>query len=167
MKLQSVFLAFFILLGTSALFAQEPGAKAKLYNPGANAQQDIDYAVAKAKVEGKHVFLQIGGNWCVWCLRFNKLVTENPELSTLLKQNYIVVHVNYSKENKNEEILANLGYPQRFGFPVFVVLDADGKRIHTQSSAYLEDGDGHSVKLVSEFLQSWTPKALNPDTYNK
>ena len=124
-------------------------------------------AMEKAKTEGKHVFLQIGGNWCVWCLRFNKLVTENQDLVTILKQNYITLYVNYSKENKNEELLAGLGYPQRFGFPVFVVLDANGNRIHTQSSAYLEDGQGHSAKLVSEFLQSWTPKAISPATYNK
>ncbi|WP_017256823.1 thioredoxin family protein [Pedobacter arcticus] len=167
MKLKLALLGFFIVIGTSILFAQEPVAKPKLYNPEADAKQEIVDAVAKAKTEGKHVFLQIGGNWCVWCLRFNKLVTENQGLSTILKENYVTLHVNYSKENKNEEVLASLGYPQRFGFPVFVVLNAEGERIHTQSSAYLENGEGHGVKLVSEFLQSWTPKAISPATYNK
>jgi len=156
-----------LLFATATLSAQEQPAKPKLYNPEANAEQEIEVALAQAKSEGKHVFLQIGGNWCVWCLRFNKLVTETEELAPLLNKNYITVHVNYSKENKNETLLASLGYPQRFGFPVFVILDSDGKRIHTQNSAYLEAGDGHSEKLVKEFLQSWTPEALNPKTYNK
>lgn len=167
MKLKIALLGFFIMLSTSMLFAQEPVAKPKLYHPEADAKQEITNALAKAKAEGKHVFLQIGGNWCVWCLRFNKLVTENKEISTILKQNYVTLHVNYSKENKNAEVLASLGYPQRFGFPVFVILDTTGTRIHTQNSAYLESGEGHSAKLVSEFLQAWTPKAISPDTYNK
>lgn len=156
-----VFLVWFSLIFGS-VFAQE---KVDIYHPEANAKQDITDALAKAKSEGKHVFLQIGGNWCIWCIRFNKLVKENAELKNLLSQNYVVVHVNYSKENKNEEVLASLGYPQRFGFPVFVVLDADGKRLHIQNSAYLEGGNGHSATLVSDFLKAWTPKAIDPATY--
>ncbi|QJD81108.1 thioredoxin family protein [Spirosoma rhododendri] len=136
-----------------------------IYNPQADAQQDIKSAVAKARKENKHVLLQLGGNWCIWCIRFNTLTTTDSTLNQLLRQNYEVVHVNYSPENKNEATLAQLGYPQRFGFPVFVVLDEKGNRIHTQNSAYLEEGKGHSPKLVAEFLQQWAPAATNPKTY--
>jgi hypothetical protein len=38
----------------------------KLYNPDADAESDIRVAVSQAKTDGKHVFIQIGGNWCVW-----------------------------------------------------------------------------------------------------
>lgn len=146
--------------------AQTDAQKPKLYHPEADAKKEIADAVTKAKKEGKNVMLQIGGNWCVWCLRFNKLITETPELNQLMNDNYVVVHVNYSPENKNEAVLATLGYPQRFGFPVFVILNSEGKRIHTQNSAYLEDGAGHSPKIVAEFLKGWTPKAIDPLTYS-
>ncbi|MFD2146900.1 thioredoxin family protein [Mucilaginibacter antarcticus] len=92
------------------------------------------------------MLLQIGGNWCIWCIYFNDLVKADPELDKYLRANYEVVHVNYSPENKNEKLLAELEYPQRFGYPVFVVLDSKGKRLHTQNSAYLEEGNGHSKK---------------------
>lgn len=139
--------------------------KPQVYNVNADAAADIAAAVKKAKAENKHVFLQIGGNWCVWCLRFNKLVTENDTLRTAMESNYVVVHVNYSKENKNEKVLASLGYPQRFGFPVFVVLDGNGNRLHTQNSAYLEEGNGHGSKKVLGFFNDWSPKALSPASY--
>jgi thiol:disulfide interchange protein len=168
MKIKSIIIALIFSISVSALMAQTQTEKPKLYTPEANAKKEISEAIAKAKKESKNVFIQVGGNWCVWCLRFNKLVTETPELTKIMNDNYVVLHVNYSKENKNEDVLASLGYPQRFGFPVFVVLDANGKRLNTQNSAYLEDGKGgHSEKLVSEFLQSWTPAAINPATYNK
>jgi thioredoxin-related protein len=146
--------------------AQEPSAADfHLYNPNADAFADIHNAVAKAKKEHKHVLLQIGGNWCVWCRRFNTLVTTDTVLKRVLDSNYVVVHVNYSKENKNPEVLKSLGYPQRFGYPVFVVLDSKGNCIHTQNSGYLEDGKGHSKAKVEEFLRQWSPAALDPANY--
>lgn len=154
-----LFLIFSVL--SSLVSAQD----LKVYKPGADAAAEISEAVSKAGREGKHVFLQIGGNWCVWCLRFNELVTENDTLSNQLSTNYVVVHVNHSKENKNEEVLASLGYPQRFGFPVFVVLDGKGNRIHTQNSAYLESGKGHNPTKVLEFLNNWSPPAIDPRSY--
>jgi len=140
-------------------------SKVKLYNPEADAKSDILEAVAKAKQEGKHVLLQIGGNWCGWCISFDKTVKSDASLKRTLDASYVTYHLNYSKGALNEGILASLGYPQRFGFPVFVVLDGDGKRLHTQSSAYLEEGKGHSVKKVMTFFNSWTPAAINPKNY--
>ncbi|PRY53783.1 thioredoxin-related protein [Arcticibacter pallidicorallinus] len=160
--IKRIFQLFFIL---SVLISLVSAQDVKVYNPGANAAAEIRQAISKAGQEGKHVFLQIGGNWCVWCLRFNELVIKNDTLSNKLKTNYVVVHVNHSKENKNEEVLASLGYPQRFGFPVFVILDGKGNLIHTQNSAYLESGKGHSSAKVLEFLNNWSPLAIDPRSY--
>ncbi len=145
------------------LHAQQ--AQKKIYNPEADAKKEIAAAVSKAKAANKNVFLQLGGNWCIWCLRFDSLVNANDTLKNFMNQNYEVVHVNYSSENKNEQLLAELGYPQRFGFPVFVVLDANGNRLHTQNSEYLEKGKGHDTKVVLNFLKNWAPSALDPEKY--
>lgn len=153
-----------LLMSAAAAIAQNG---TKIYNPQADAKADIRKAVAIAAKERKHVLLQVGGNWCIWCTRFHNLVESNDTLSRLLHDNYVVVPVNYSPENKNEAVLAELAYPQRFGYPVFVILDGKGKRIHTQNSAYLEEGKGHSVQKVAEFLEQWTFKATDPATYQK
>ncbi|AXE17779.1 thioredoxin family protein [Runella rosea] len=160
---------FFLLLCFSAAFtitvkAQE---KPKLYNPEADAQADVQSAVKKAQAEGKHVFLQIGGNWCSWCLKFNKLSTTDVQIDSLFKASYIVTHVNYSKENMNLAFLEKLHYPQRFGFPVFVILNDKGERIHTQNSAYLEKGDGYDKAKIMEFLGAWNKNALDPKQYKR
>ncbi len=156
-----------ILLCLSVFAFGQTEGKAHIYDPAANAEKDIKQAIAKATKEHKHVFLQVGGNWCIWCRRFHSLVSGDTTLSRLLNDNYVVVHVNYSPENKNEKVLAELGYPQRFGYPVFVILDGKGNRIHTQNSGYLEEGQGHSKKKVEEFLRDWSPAALAPKTYTK
>ena len=163
------FLFIICLAFSSAAFAQEnkdvkaPSKKVSIYNPKANARADIDAAVAKANKAGKHVFIQVGGNWCVWCIAFHKLVDATPELKDYLSSNYETVLVNYSPENKNAAVMASLGYPGRFGYPVFVILDGNGKVLHIQNSAYLEEGKGHSVKKVMDFLKGWTAAAVKPD----
>ena len=152
------------LMLTSNAFAQDTEEK-KLYHPTDDAKTEIENAVKKASSEGKHVLLQLGGNWCGWCKLFDKKVTTNDTLRTTMEKNFVVYHVNYSKENKNEDVLASLGYPQRFGFPVFVVLDGKGNRLHTQNSAYLEEGRGHSTKKVLEFFKHWSPTAIEAEQY--
>ncbi|MEJ5994042.1 thioredoxin family protein [Pedobacter sp. Du54] len=162
--MKSILTLFAVLALSTSTFAQAPAKPAvTIYNPKANAEADINAAVAKAKKEKKHVFIQVGGNWCIWCIRFHDLVDATPELKKLLNDNYETVLLNWSPENKNEAILKKYNYPGRFGFPVFLVLDGDGKLIHTQNSAYLEEGSGHSVKKITEFLKGWNYAALQPE----
>ena len=142
-----------------------PGDTAQLYNPYANAQKDIAAAVAKAKAGKKFVILMAGGNWCSWCKLFNKTITEDKQLDSMLNANFVSYHLNYSDENKNEAVFAKYGFPQRFGFPVFIILDEKGNRIHTQNSAYLEEGKGYNKKKVMEFFEAWSPAALDPAQY--
>jgi thioredoxin-related protein len=166
MKKRSLFIFTLIILATNAMAqGTKPSQEQKLYNPSDDAQAEIDNAVKKAGGEGKHVLLQIGGNWCSWCIAFDKKVKSTDTLSLVMDKNYVIYHVNYSPENRNKEVLKSLDYPQRFGFPVFVVLDGAGSRLHTQNSAYLEEGKGHSTKKVLEFFQHWSPAAIDPKEY--
>ena len=154
------------ICGVSAQ-SSDTSAKKNLYDPSDDAKAEIAKTVIEAEKEGKHVFLQIGGNWCGWCRLFDDKVKSNDTLRMAMEKNYIVYHVNYSQENRNEDVLASLGFPQRFGFPVFVILDGKGNRIHTQNSAYLEEGHGHSTRKVLEFLKQWSPEAIDPKSYDQ
>ena len=150
---QNILLTFIIGLISLSLSAQQA---VKIYNPEADAKAEVAAAVAKASAEGKHVFLQVGGNWCPWCVKFHKMVEADTKLDSLVKANYVVVKVNFSKENDNQQLLATLGYPQRFGFPVFVILDEKGKVLHTQDSGYLELDKGYNREKVERMFQMWS-----------
>jgi thioredoxin-related protein len=155
-----LFISCFIIVNVRA---QE--AAIKIYNPSANAENDIAAAVKKAKAENKHVLLQAGGNWCSWCIEFDRFTHATGQIDSLLERCFVVVHLNYSKENENKAVFAKYGYPQRFGFPVFIILDANGNRIHTQDSEYLEQGRSYHKQKVFEFLLQWTPQAMEASLY--
>lgn len=138
----------------------------KLYHPEANAEKDIDGAVKKAKAEHKYVLLVGGGNWCSWCIEFERVCKTDPKIDSVLKAGFLSYHLNWSKENENKKIFARYGYAQRFGFPVFIILNEKGERIHTQNSEYLEDGKkSYNHAQVQAFLEMWSPNALNPKLY--
>jgi hypothetical protein len=136
-----------------------------LYHPKADAKKEIALAVAKAKAQNKQVLIQAGGNWCGWSIEFNLIVTNDTSLHSIIEANYIVYHLNYSQENKNAAIFKAYGFPNRFGFPVFLIVNADGNLIHTQNSSYLELGKSYDASIVKEFLLSWTSKALQASSY--
>lgn len=137
----------------------------RLYKPFANVAKDIEGALAKARKENKHVLIQVGGNWCVMCYRLNSLMHSDTTLKKLMNDNYVVYHLNYSKENRNLDYLKKLGYPQRFGFPVLVVLDKNGKRIHTQDSGLLQKGNGYDAGKIKSFLKNRAPGAADEALY--
>jgi thioredoxin-related protein len=153
------------LLTLIIIRSQAQRAEVKLYDPMANAGKDIAVAVQKAKAGHKHVLLQAGGNWCSWCVEFNRFAHADSSIDSLLNKCFIVYHLNYSKENQNKDVFAKFGYPQRFGFPVFIILDENGNRIHTQNSEYLEQGKSYNKQEVINFLLQWSPQALDPSLY--
>lgn len=69
------------------------------------------------------------------------------------------MHLNYSRENKNQAVMDRLGNPERLGFPVLVVLTPELAVLHTQESGSLESGSpgavAHDPVKVLAFLRRW------------
>ena len=155
-----------LVLCTGLVFCQ--GAqKVALYNPADNAREEINRKVKEAKAAGKYVLIQVGNNACVWCLRFHSFITSDKQVDSIFRASYVIYHLNTNKDNPNEKLLATFRYPQRFGYPVFLILDGSGELLHTQNSAYLEAGAGYNRQAVIEFFTQWSPKALDPAQYKQ
>jgi thioredoxin-related protein len=151
-----------ILIFTIGLFlGLNVFCQTKPYNENIDAVQQIKEAVKQANNENKYVICQVGGNWCRWCLMFTDFAENTNSIKQAIDKDFILIHVNYSKANKNPKAMKLLENPARFGFPVFVILDGNGKRIHTQISSYLEKGEGYDEQKVLDFLKQWTPNTVN------
>ena len=164
--MKRIILAFIALILIIAVKAQT-GLK-KVYNVNINPIEQIDQAIIKAKSEGKFVICQVGGNWCPWCLRFADFITNDTTISKIIAENYEYIHVNYNprksqgaeKLEQGKTLMKRLNNAGRFGFPVLVVLDQDGKVIRIQDSGLLEEGESYNQKKVLDFFKGWTPKAV-------
>jgi thioredoxin-related protein len=158
-----IFPVLCFLLNLGIIHAQKEYGN--IYNPKANAGADLDNAIKQAQKGNKHVLIQVGGNWCKWCIAFHKFINSDKQIDSLIKADFVFLLINYSKDNKNPDLMKRLEYPQRFGFPVLVVFDKKGKRIHTQDSGFLEKDASYDHDKVMTFLKNWSVKSLDPDKY--
>ncbi len=161
-------IATVLLVMILALACQAEAALKKVYNEDINPVEQIDQALAQAKSTGKFVICQVGGNWCPWCLRFADFIENDSDISKVVNDNFVYIHVNYNprqsageeKIRQAAEMMKRLGNPARFGFPVFVVLDSTGKILHTQDSSFLEEDKSYSKEKTLRFFKNWTPAAV-------
>jgi thiol:disulfide interchange protein len=144
-----------VLAASTAAFAAE-----KLFNPAADPAKDLKAAEKLAAKQHKNILLDVGGDWCVWCRLVDKTLTEDPELHALLEKNFVVLRVNYSKENENKPFLS--AYPAAEGYPQWYVLSASGKLLKTENTSELEAthkiAQGYNRDALKQFLIENGPK---------
>ncbi|MBR3529038.1 MAG: thioredoxin family protein [Bacteroidales bacterium] len=155
---KNILFIMIMLASTMGLRAQQ-----KPYDETIDAMVQIETAISEANATGRYVLCQVGGNWCPWCIRFADFASTDSVIAPLVAENYVYIHVNYSKANKNEEAMQFLGKPGRFGYPVFVVINDKGVPIHIQESESLEEGKSYNRKRVEKFLRLWSKKAVEED----
>lgn len=159
-----------IALALVTLMANAQTGLKKVYDETIDPMEQIDNALLKAKSAStdKFVICQVGGNWCPWCLRFADFISKDSDITKVLNDNFIYIHVNYNPRKSGGEeqtkaaatLMKRLGNPQRFGYPVFVILDQYGNVLHIQDSSCLEEGQGYNKEKVLRFFNNWTPKAV-------
>jgi thioredoxin-related protein len=159
-KLVALTILALMIITSSVIKAQD---KVKLYDPSLDGMKQIKEAVVKAKAANKHVLIQYGGNWCSWCIKFDAFCKADSAIMKIINDNYIPVKMNYdSQGNRNDEANKFMGNPTRFGFPVFIIIDGNGKVLHIQDSGLLEEGPGYNKQKVIGFFRNWTTKAIIP-----
>ncbi|MDP2344649.1 MAG: thioredoxin family protein [Deltaproteobacteria bacterium] len=156
--LRSIMLAVsLVVVGVAAGCDKEEINKAlgryRAYDPKASGKAQIAAAVAAAKASNKRVLVQFGGNWCVFCEALDVLIAQTPALAAQHSR-YVAIHVDAGNNPELDEVY---GKPFALGFPVLLVLDGDGKLLHTQASTafQLPNALGHDPAGVHDFLKTW------------
>lgn len=118
-----------------------------------DAQADLAAAVAMAAREGKHVLVEVGGEWCTWCHVLERFFAAQDDVRRLRDENYVWLKVNWSPQNRNEAVLSQ--WPKIRGYPHFFVLDEAGRLIHSQPSSELEAGKDYDRQKMTAFLRQY------------
>lgn len=126
------------------------------YDPKRDAFADFNSAIQDASEEGKLVLIELGGDWCSWCHRLDKFFNTNKDIATKLDEVFVVLKVNVSDDNMNDEFVATL--PKIIGYPHFVIANAEGEIIGSQNTGLLEEGQGYSKEAFTKFLTEWEGK---------
>jgi len=128
------------------------------FDPKRDPAKDLEAAKVQAQKDNKRILLDVGGEWCGWCKLLDQYFIDKKEIGAYLKENYVVVKVNFSQENENKAFLG--AFPKISGYPHFFVLEKDGKFLHSQDTALLEEGQGYSDSKMMAFLKKWAPRKV-------
>jgi len=143
-----------VLAAIGALALAPAGSSPALpdrFDPQRDAAADLRQALALAGEEGKKVLVDVGGEWCAWCHIFDRFVAARPQVQKVLQDRYVLLKVNYSPQNRNEQLLSR--WPKATGYPHFHVLDAAGAWVASQPSGQLEAGRDYDEAKVLAFLR--------------
>jgi thioredoxin-related protein len=124
---------FLFALLPSLVIAQDLPIK---FDPQRDAVRDVMTAQNLAKTTGRRVLVDVGGQWCGWCRKLDRFIASQPQIKTVIESHYVWLKVNYSAENRNTTVLSK--WPKVRGFPYLLVLDSDGKLLHSQGVQGLE-----------------------------
>ena len=137
------------LMGGSAFVPPICTQVFNLYGYGLKQYHDYDEGMAVAEREGKPVFVDFSGYGCVNCRKMEGAVLDQPEVKTLIDDNFVVIKLMVDEkkslpqprkvvENGREITLDTYGelwsYLQRSKFganaqPYYVVLDPQGRML--------------------------------------
>jgi thiol:disulfide interchange protein len=125
-----------------------------IYSDTADAHADIAQAIQTATHEHKRIILDFGGNWCGDCQVLDIYFHQAPN-DALIEKNFVVVHVNIGRMDKNVDVAEKYGVPLKRGVPALAVLDPHGRLLYSQKTGEFEDMRHMDAASVTDFLTKW------------
>ena len=145
-------LALLLTLGSSIAKAQGR----EIYPAPEQAKADLAAGLKAAAAAHKHLILDFGGNWCGDCQVLD-IYFHDPANKPLLDANYILVHINIGRMDRNEEIAERYQIPLKKGVPALAVLNEHGRLLYSQRSGEFETMRRMEIGSVTSFLLQWKP----------
>ena len=135
--------------------AEEDFIPVTVFDPNRDASKDIELAKQESQRTGKLILLNVGGDWCTWCQKFDQFFENNTDITDYLHQNFVLIKVNFSPDNRNKNVLSK--FPAISGYPHLFVLDSSGQLVISQDTAAMEKGSSYDLDKVLGFLKKYAP----------
>ncbi len=133
-----------------------PGQAAPIqapYDTKADAHEEVDAAFSAARLTGRAVMLDFGGNWCPDC-RMLAGVLAVPVVHSWVDKHFVTVMIDIGRRDKNVDIAKKCGVSLEGG-PAVGVLTADGKLLNPGKVEALANARSWSQQAVVDLLASW------------
>ncbi|MGE5322267.1 MAG: thioredoxin family protein [Actinomycetota bacterium] len=125
-----------------------------LYRANANPVREIHAAVGKATKQHKRILLVFGASWCSDCYILDRGFHQ-PRIEPLLRENFLVVHVNVGQYDKNLGLARKYHINLKKGIPSIAVLSSSGRFL--SSTTEFEKAHLRTEEDVIDFLNTWKP----------
>jgi len=125
----------------------------------ANAENNLQDALKKAKVENKTVLINFSGSdWCRSCILLEKTILNSSEFQEFATKNLVILNADFPRLKKNKlpkeqvEINEKLAaqYNPKGQFPTVILMDSNGKVLGR--TGYKKLGPSEYVQHIQFFI---------------
>ncbi|MFO6446191.1 thioredoxin family protein [Erythrobacter sp. NE805] len=130
--------------------------EARVYAVEADAEADVDAALARADASGKRVLLVLGANWCHDSRALAGWL-ESPRFAGIRARYeivYVDVGVPQTGKGRNLEISKRFGLAELTGTPALLVLTPDGTAVNLDTAAGWRNAASRSEDAIYTELTS-------------
>jgi thiol:disulfide interchange protein len=128
----------------------------EIYPAPEAAKAELATALKTAHTQHKRLILDFGGNWCGDCQVLD-IYFHDPANKPLIEANYLLVHINIGRMDRNVEIAERYQIPLHKGVPALAVLDENGRLLYSQRNGEFEAMRRMDINSVTSFLLQWKP----------
>lgn len=123
---------------TAALTPEGDGPRP--YSPTANAMEDVDATLARARASGRNTILVFGTNACHDSRGLARKFQTAP-LDDLIASSFELIFVDVGAKDRNLEVARRFGIDKVIGTPTVLVLDPVGKPLNLETAAEWRNAD--------------------------
>jgi thioredoxin 1 len=134
----------------AALLLAASAAASLPYDEKADAQADLNAALAQAHAAKKNVMLVFGANWCPDCRELDKAL--HGKSADQINSRFVVVKVDVGQFDKNLELAKAYGNPIKKGIPAAVILTADNKMLYATKGGELANARRMGDEGIYDFF---------------
>lgn len=141
-----------LLLITALLLSTAAGAAPRPYDEAANANAELDRAVASAAAANKRVLVVFGANWCPDCVALDSAL-KTGRTAELVDKKFVVVKVDVGNFDRNLALAQQFGNPIKRGIPAAVLLSKDRQVLYATRTGELSNARRMSESGVYDFMK--------------
>ena len=150
-----------LLILALAIFAVSAVAQLRsdlpIYPPNADAKQEVADALQRAKAEHKRLLLVFGADWCYDCHVLDARFHQS-EIQPILDKNFIVVHIDIGRGEKNQDLCRKYNIPVDKGVPSVAVVTANDRLLYSTQHGEISPTRRLLASDIINFLEKWAPK---------
>ena len=127
------------------------------FDPQRDPFADGHAAIELARQTGRHILIELGGDWCRWCHVMDDFFARNADLKAELHDTFVMLKVNVSDANDNATFLA--AFPKPLGYPHMYIANSDGQLLESKDTAEFLQHGNYSRQRFQAFFKKWQTPA--------
>ena len=129
--------------------------EARPFDQSANATEQVDAALARARISGKRVIVVMGANWCHDSRGLAGWFAQ-PGFAAMLEPKYEIVYVDVGQKDHNIDIARRFGIKSIKGTPTVLVLSPRGKLLNRRSAPKWRDAASREDEDIFAYFDQFS-----------